>query len=75
MIDKQYMIDNGFTLKTYPDGNFWVLLSNIDPEDVFIQADEALVHFTLCDFGWVDDLTEEEFKECVQEIINGKEVN
>lgn len=72
---KEYLIESGFALEQYPDGKFWVLRHPVESEDVFVQVDENLTRFTLNDFGWVDDLTEEEFKECVQEIINGKEVN
>lgn len=73
MIDNDYMVNNGFTLEQYPDGKFWVLRHPHDTEEVFVQADETLTQFTLSDFGWVDDLTEEEFKECVQEIIEYKD--
>lgn len=66
MITKEMLISDGFILKTYPDGNFWLRYSS---GTVFLQVDEDLTNITLCYDGWVEDnLTYEEYKLLVEQF-------
>ena len=68
MVTKEQLIVDGFELRTYPDGLFWLLFAN---KDLFIQVDEALTDITLYDGGWVENnLTNEEYTVAVSQIKN-----
>jgi len=68
MITADWLKREGFELKKYPDGMFWLLRAH---EDLFIQADEALTNFSVYQNGWVDNkLTEEEVYKAVHQIKN-----
>lgn len=66
MITVEWLKEQGFELKKYPDGMFWLLRAH---EDLFIQADEALTNFSVYQDGWVDDnLTTNEVYLAVEQI-------
>ena len=71
-MEKQYLIDKGFTLESCPDGSFWILRTD---EGVFMQITEDLQNITFCDNGWVEDnLTLQDVQHFVENINQYKEV-
>lgn len=62
----EFLEANGFILKPYPDGNYWLLMKH---NEVFIQLDESRTQITLYNEGWVEDrLTQVELINTIQQF-------
>lgn len=62
---KELLISKGFYLKQYPDGFFWVWITEhlnfMDDDYMIYQCTEYFEHFTLCKGGHVYELSKEDF--------------
>lgn len=63
IVSVEFLATNGFSLRQYPDGKYWVLL--LDVYDYCLQANEELTRFTEDDGGWVEEVSPEAFVEKV----------
>lgn len=69
---KELLISKGFCLKQYPDGFFWVWITEdlnfMDAEYTIYQCTEGFKDFTLCRGAHVYELSEGEFISEVEDL-------